>query len=375
MIPADPQRMEEALRRIYLKAEQDLVDTITRKRSGGRLDYAEQAALERVQRILADLQDRCWRYVPLLIESNFYAVHPDRARLPESVEKHLRGYANAAALTAEQTAAVETLTSNLMGRVLDASRLAEKNAAYVIGRLNDDPFRRAGIARAAEMEATGGDVWSTANQMAAQLRVEGLTAFVDRAGRKWDLYTYCVMATRTTARQAGNVAVLTKDPGLDLYQMTSHGTACPTCAPYEGRVYSKSGTDPNYPPLSAAFGKVDPAGPDSLLNSYMTIHPNCLHSLVPYSTICLSDEQVRRDREFSSFKTNPPERDPRSEAQIAAYRKQQTGRQKYLRMLRQYQKYRLALGNQVPKTAQTFIKHKLAGDRIYCHWEELYRRL
>lgn len=183
------------------------------------------------------------------------------------------------------------------------------------------------------------------------------------------------MVTRTTARQAENLAILTRDPEQDLFRISSHGTTCPACAPYEGRVYSKSGTNPEYPPLSAAMGKIDADSPDSLMNSYLGIHPNCLHTLTPYSTIGLSDAQIQRDKTFSSFHSNPPSRDPRSEAQIEAYRKQQAARQKYLRLLQEYQQYRIALGDKVPKTAQTFLKHRLANDAKYQNWKELYSRL
>lgn len=374
-MPASPQRIEEALRAVYLKTEHDLVDAIAYKHSKGLIDYSEQAALERVQQTLANMQDACWRYVPILVESNFYVAHPDAARLSESAAKHMAGYMNAGALTVEQTAVAQILTSNLMSSILDASRHAEISADYAIGRLSEDTFRRVGIARAAEMEAAGGGAWNTAKQMVTQLRADGLTAFVDKSGRRWSLSAYCNMVTRTTARQAENLAILTRDPEQDLFRISSHGTTCPACAPYEGRVYSKSGTNPEYPPLSAAMGKIDADSPDSLLNSYLGIHPNCLHALTPYSTIGLSDAQIQQDKTFSSFHSNPPSKDPRSEAQIEAYRKQQAARQKYLRLLQEYQQYRIALGDKVPKTAQTFLKHRLANDAKYQNWKELYSRL
>lgn len=73
-MPASPRRIEESLRAVYLKAEHDLVDAISYKRSNGLIDYSEQAVLERVQKTLANMQDACWRYVPILVESAFYAA-------------------------------------------------------------------------------------------------------------------------------------------------------------------------------------------------------------------------------------------------------------------------------------------------------------
>lgn len=374
-MPANPDRILEQLRRVYLQAEQSLLDALTYKHAKGLIDYSEQAALERVQQTLVNMQDACWRYVPVLMESSFYVQHPEKARLAEPTVKHLYGYANAGALTIEQTSIVETLTANLMSSVIEASRHAELSVYSAIGRLHGDQFRKTGIASVTQMEATGGGTWKTANQMMTQLRADGVTAYVDKAGRRWGLYAYCNMVTRTTSRQAVNVAVLTKDPNQDLFKMSKHGTTCPACAPYEGRVYSKSGKNPDYPPLSAVFGKVDRAGPEMLTNSYLNIHPNCLHTLTPYTTIGMTQGEIERDQVISSFRSNPPSFDPRSDEAIKAYREQQAGRQKYLRMLHEYQRYRMALGDKMPKTAQTFIKHKMANDQQYKQWKELYSRL
>ena len=75
------------------------------------------------------------------------------------------------------------------------------------------------------------------------------------------------MVLRTTTRQAEVLSVLTRDPEQDLYKISAHNTTCKLCAPLEGRVYSRSGTDPDFPPLAAAFGKVDKVGPDTLANA------------------------------------------------------------------------------------------------------------
>ena len=78
--------------------------------------------------------------------------------------------------------------------------------------------------------------------------------------------------------------------------ISSHGTTCKVCAPYEGRVYSRSGTDPDFPPLASAFGKVDPSGPDDLANTWLNIHPNCL---VPGGTILAEGVMAHTSREYS----------------------------------------------------------------------------
>lgn len=136
---------------------------------------------------------------------------------------------------------------------------------------------------------------------------------------------------------------------------------------------SRSGKDPDFPPLSDAFGKMDPAGPDDLSNSWLNIHPNCLHSLRPWTPAGRTPEELERIKRFSSPKTNPYSRDPRTEEQIKAYRAKEKGRAKWLREYRQWEKYRTTLGDKVPKTFATFQRHKLAGDEKYQGWVSAYR--
>ena len=364
----------EKLRKIYLKAETDIINEIGRLRSMGNVDYHAIAALERVQAILKHMENECWEYVPKMIEKQFYVRVPEARKIEEPVSKHVSGYANAAALTAEQYSIIDSLVSNLMGEIVESENTVMKTLeSALVGRREKDIFRRAGLNAVANMQVRGTSIKNAANEMYNQLIKEGVTAFVDKAGRHWGLHAYCTMATRTTSRQSEVLAVLTADDRQDLYEISSHGTTCAICAPLEGRVYSKSGNDPDFPPLASAFGKVDPSGPDSLTNSYLNIHPNCLHILTPWTTMGLTEEEVQKVKDFSSFKKNPPTKDPRTQEQIEAYRKKQTARAKWLRDYRQWEKYRIALGDKVPKTFETFQKHKLADDEKYKKWEYLYR--
>lgn len=325
----------EKLREIFLKAESELVNEIVRQRRCGLVDYHTQAALDRVQRILQGMVDEALQYVPKMIERQFYVKHPEARRIPEPVEKHQAGYANAQALTLEQTAIVEQLTVNLLGELMEASATTKRNMEDVLlGRLENDVFRRAGLSHVAAMQAEGAGAYPTARKMLRDLQAQGVTCFVDRAGRRWSLYNYTNMVCRTTSRQAEILSVLTQDPEWDLYKVSAHAGSCGLCAPLEGRVYSKSGNDPDFPPLASAFGKIDPDGPDMLGNTYLNIHPNCLHQLVRWTPMGRSPEELEQIKRFSSFRTNPPTRDPRSQAQIETYRKKQAARRRFLAQLR-----------------------------------------
>lgn len=384
--PAD--RELQRLIEIFLQAETDIINEIGRLRSRGLVDYHVEAALERVQAILRKLEDDCWTYVPRMIETHFYVNHSEARKeleVPETPEKHLAGYRNARALTGEQMNIVQLLTTNLMGEITEADLTAVNSLENILlGRTEDDLFRRIGLEQPAAMQATGRGVYKALPDFVAALRRDGVTAFIDKAGRRWSLHTYGSMVLRTTSRQAEVLAVLTQDPEHDLYQISKHGTTCKLCAPLEGRVYSRSGTDPDFPPLAAAFGKMEKNGPDTLENSWLNIHPNCLHQIIRWTPMGRSEEELQKIKDFSSFEKNPVTRDPRTQKQIEAYRKKEEARARFLRDYRQWERYRETIGDPVPRRVETFRKHKYAlrdpetgkytADDKFKLWESDYRK-
>ncbi|HBI63027.1 MAG TPA: minor capsid protein [Lachnospiraceae bacterium] len=352
------------MRMLFLKTEQELIHEITRKRKADLVDYAEAASLERVQRILQNMVDESWSYVPKMIETIFYRSDKDSS-----------GYRNARTLTATQTDIVQQLSNNLLGEIIEASETAYKSVEklFTIGRLENDMFREEALKQVLNQQASGGSWTRAGAKMAREMQNMGVTAFVDKAGRHWSLQSYGNMAIRTTARQAQVSAMLTRDD-YDLWQIVKIGSTCPLCAALEGRVYSKSGTNPDYPPLSLAFGKVDPQGPDDLMNTYLNIHPNCLHSFVKYTTIGKTEKQIQKDKDFSNPTINPLTTDPRTKNQIKAYRKKEQARRKLLNDMNQWKRYKLLLGDGIPKTFKTFQAHKAAKDDVYKKWQREYRR-
>lgn len=350
--PPEKADVTALLRNLFLRTEQELIREITRKRAAGHVEYAEVAALERVQKILQNMVDTSWSYVPVMIEKIFYHSDKDAA-----------GYTNARTITGmrsvTQIAIMEQLANNLQGELMEMAGTAKRSVenVFTIARLENDPYRKLALEQILRQEAAGKPWIKSSQDLVKELETNGITGFTDKAGRKWSMQAYGNMAVRTTARQAEVAALLTSDE-YDLWQITKVGTTCPVCAPLEGRVYSKSGTNPDYPPLTVAFGKVDPYGSNDLSNTYLNIHPNCLHSLVKYTTIGKSAEQIQKDKNFSSVEKNPLSRDPRTKKQIAAYREKEKNRQQLLRDMKQHKEYRSILGNDVPKDFAKFRELK-----------------
>lgn len=362
----------DILKKLYLRTEQEIINELARLRSRGLIDYHAVAALGRIQKILQKMIGRSGGYIKRSIEKYFYKNKPSLyTRAKKTAAEHLAGYINAEALTTTEVDIINRLQTSVEAKLAEAALNIQDNLTGVLlGRQAQDVFRQAGLAMVMRQQAQGSRL-NVQREFVEKLQQQGITCFTDKAGRNWSLHTYMDMVTRTTARQAEVLSVVTRDPEHDLYRMSSHYGACKLCAPYQGRVYSRSGTSPYYPPLASAFGKIDPLGPDTLSNSYMNIHPNCLHSLYPWTEAGKSPQELEAIRKFSNPATNPFSRDPRSEAEIEAYRRKEEGRRKWLEAFKQWEKYREAgIG---PKTFNTFLKHKMANDEKYHEWISAYR--
>lgn len=102
----------------------------------------------------------------------------------------------------------------------------------------------------------------------------GIPALIDTAGRRWQPEAYINTVMRS---MSGNVANGVQDTIMDTYdidlvEISSHMGARPKCAPYQGRIYSRSGMSTKYPPLSeTSYG--EPAGIRGI---------NCGHIFYPF---------------------------------------------------------------------------------------------
>lgn len=78
----------------------------------------------------------------------------------------------------------------------------------------------------------------------AKMIRNGLTGFIDHAGRRWTPESYVAMDVRTTMFRTARAAVWERQDqyGNDLYQVSSHNGARPLCYPWQGKVISRSDT-------------------------------------------------------------------------------------------------------------------------------------
>jgi hypothetical protein len=179
----------------------------------------------------------------------------------------------------------------------------------LIGRRINDEFRKVGLEVVQRKLTEGMTIRQTRAALLEELTQSGLTSFVDQAGRRWQLPQYAEMVARTTSREAytaGTVAVVQR-AGYDLVQATTHFPTCHICASRQGRVYSLSGTNPDYPALSSS-------------GEYFPWHPNCGHVLTPWIESYASEEERARLKADSG---RPYDEDHRGAAEKKAYDRSQ----------------------------------------------------
>lgn len=240
---------------------------------------------------------------------------------------------------------------------------------YVVGRREADTVRQETLRAVAKNEAKGGGYYNAQKDLITNLMNNGITAFVDKSGRRWSLNNYCNMAVRTTAKQSSNLGELFDDPEHDLYMVVDQHSTCPICSKFEGRVYSRSGTNPYYPPLSTAFGKINKLSGNDLSNTYLNIHPNCRHTLVKYIERAHSPKEIEKMRKVSneSFEV-----DRRTKAEVDAYKERERIKALEQESIRRYRQFMQYIPVKELGAWPTFHKHYVSKDDRYLELEKRY---
>ncbi|TLQ43477.1 phage minor capsid protein [Streptomyces marianii] len=274
----------------------------------------ERALLERLAAALeADIESPRWAELKLAAVGNLRTAveavadalqrDSDGAVRRALIEAYNRGrQAAAAELGAldigRALVARDTLPNAPAVDRLAASMAEDTRPLYVrITRAVVDTYRRI-VANASGGVLLGANTRRQAAQRALdQFANQGITGFVDRAGRSWDMASYAEMAVRSvTARAAveGHIDAL-GEIGVGLVIVSDAPLECPLCRPWEGETLTLSGqSGPHTVRAEHATENVGRirrrpriipvhvAGSLTEARAAGLFHPNCRHSLAAY---------------------------------------------------------------------------------------------
>jgi hypothetical protein len=330
----------------YKKAQQNLIDIIAQKEAKGNITTYQKSLLNQVNAELSKLDSFSSAWVKNQVTKEYYKSAEEVNKFFKDLKVELP---NANVFSKLNTSAVEMLVKNSTGDLLDANQY--------IGRQISDQIRQVSIDATTQKFAQGLTVKELKRQLINKLIDTGINGIKDKRGRLISLDAYASVVARSTTAEATNRATINQltENGYDLVKMTSHNTTCKLCAPLQGRVYSISGKDERFPKLNIAF-----------VGNYANIHPNCKHRLAPYIE---KFNDVEKDIENSN---KPFDVDPRSKAEIEAYNNSQKLKQQLRNDKQQWEKYKLALPNEAPKTLSGFRKMKNANSENFQNLESKF---
>ncbi|MDF2805022.1 MAG: Phage minor capsid protein 2 [Anaerocolumna sp.] len=314
-------RLVQKLIEIYKEAQQGLVKTIAEKEAKGNLATYQKSLLFQVNQILSELTNQAYNLTNEIVESYY----------KDTIDEVLQDLKD------------------------------KRDANNFVGRQISDAVRKAGLDAVSRKIATGQTVKECKKNLVNMLIDQGLNGIKDKRGRMISLDAYASTVARSTTAEATNTATTNQltELGYDLVKMTEHSPTCAVCALYQGRVYSISGKDTRFPPLSVAFS-----------GEFANIHPNCVHRLFPYIESLADD--FAKDLAFSN---RPFELSEKDKKVLDTYNKQQKEKVKLRNDRNQYQRYKLSMPGDTPKNFASFRRIKNSDSEKYKNLLSSYRSL
>lgn len=341
---------------IYKEAQLALIKIITGNTGAGTKTYYN-TILRQLTALLDQLAAQTGRYISTEIPKEY------KAALEQTYDYFKRNnlQMNRPEMFAQiHSDAVSELAAEMQHHITEGISSAGRRVMRYADIARDNALRQNGLRASAVKIASGQTVRDMQKDLIRRLSEDGFLTVQYGSGKyayQVGLDSYATMVARSTTREAGNLArekqLLAN--GYDLVVITEHKPCCELCARVQGRVFSISGKDKRFPPLSAAF-----------TSGYRNVHPNCRCVAVPW----IEEMRSPEERQAAIEKGSQPLRDERSAKEKALYTQQQSDRRQMRADLIQYERYKARLGSDAPQTFSAFRRVKNAGgDR----WEALQK--
>ena len=280
--------LAERTRDLYAQAEERLLGIIARQLADGleAPGWAERklASVQALRRASQAVVDELGRAVQLevfdVVAESYNAGHraavaelgalsDDARRLVDEITPQ----AQAVDRLAQETVDVVTSTHrSILRAVVDGFRA-------VVSEVIATPLLGTGTRRQATQDAM------------RRFADRGIRAFVDRAGRRWQLTSYAEMAVRTGVARAATEAHMRTltTAGIELVIVSNAPRECPLCRKWEGKVLAISGpggartVEVEHAVEDGRMVRVRVAGSLDEARAAGLQHPNCRHSVSAYT--------------------------------------------------------------------------------------------
>lgn len=344
---------------IYREAQARLAEIITGNYGAGTRTYYN-SVLKQLERLMKQLEAETGQYISTEIPRQYKKALDDTYAYFKRNNLQMKRPDMFSHIHSD---AVSELANEMRYHINQGISIAGRRVMRYLDTARDNALRQAGLRSAALKAAAGQTVADMQKDLMQRLANDGFLTVQYGTGKRAyqvGLDSYAAMVARSTTREAGNLARENQlaENGYDLMMMTEHYPTCEACAVLQGRVYSISGRDKRFPPLSRAF----PSG-------YRNVHPNCRHVMTYWIEEMQSPEEIRA----ALARSNAPFTDNRSDEEIALYSKQQADSRRMRADRSQFERYRQRLGEDAPKSFHTFRRIKNADGQKWKEMQEKYR--
>ncbi|WP_158852822.1 phage minor capsid protein [Saccharothrix deserti] len=303
---SDPAEVVEQLARdilaVFTQAEARLLADIARRANAGAEVpewAAQKAAAVREVRLAVERM-----LTQLRAEVDTSAAEAVLAAWQAGSGAALAQLADLGALDEPQLVALRDVIPGMDAAALLAADLTSRlDALYLrVLRWGQDAYQVA-VAAAAPAQLLGTGTTRSAQRAAwDRLVADGVTGFVDRSGRAWNLASYVEMATRTATARAWNEGHLARldELGVELVTISNTTDGCALCSVWQGRILARTGSAGERTVENELTGKpmtVDVAGTVDEARAAGLMHPNCRHTFLPFIPgVTRLDKPVEHDQ-------------------------------------------------------------------------------
>ncbi|MEU6168083.1 phage minor capsid protein [Streptomyces tanashiensis] len=319
--PAMAENLAAAVASLYEEAELALIERVTRALAQG-LDSPRWIDLKMAA--IGNLRAAVEEIIIALQADASGAVHQALAEAYDRGQQAAIAELGALA-TGPALAAAEALPAAPAVDRLAAALVQETGPAHLrMLRTALDVYRTV-VAEASAAPLVGATTRrEAAGRALAKFADRGVTGFVDRSGRAWNLTSYVEMATRSAVGRAAVEAHTDRlaAAGVDLVIVSDSPEECDRCKPWEGKVLRRGG--PSGPGMVEAEHATDDgrtvrvrvAGSLPEARATGLFHPNCRHTVSIYlpgmtqprpkppsrATYKQTQEQRRLERQVRAWK-------------------------------------------------------------------------